>query len=376
MKMSGRDTTKMIGAYRLIVGAFVAAVLLAGCEEQKPPEKASIRPVRAMKVSDAAALQQRWFAGRAKATREIDLAFKVGGPLVAFDMKVGDVVGKGDLLGRIDPATYAADVAHSEASLERAKASLNNAMLEYERQNTLYEKGHVAKARVDNVTAQVQKNQADVAAEEAALKRAQLDLDYTNLRAPFSGIVVKTYVENFENIRAKQPTIRLVDSSRIEMIVDIPESLISMVPQVKETIAVFDAFPDRVITGTIKEIGTEASDTTRTYPVTLIMDQPEDIKILPGMAGKASASTPPQDVVAEAGVEIPVSATFTSEEPGSTFVWVIDETSKTVSQRRVRTGNLTDRGIKITEGLSPGEWIATAGVHYLSEGQQVKILAQ
>jgi RND family efflux transporter MFP subunit len=226
------------------------------------------------------------------------------------------------------------------------------------------------------VTAQVQKNQADVAAEEAALTRAQLDLDYTNLHAPFSGIVVKTYVDNFENIRAKQPTIRLVDSSRIEMIVDIPESLISLVPQVKETIAVFDAFPDRLITGTIKEIGTEASDTTRTYPVTLIMDQPEDIKILPGMAGRVSASTPPQDVVAQAGIEIPVSATFTTEEPGSTFVWVIDETSKTVSQRRVRTGNLTDRGITITEGLSPGEWIAIAGVHYLREGQQVKILAQ
>ena len=126
----------MIGACRWIVVMFIGAVLLAGCEEQKAPEKASIRPVRAMKVSDAALFQKRWFSGRAKATRELDLAFKVGGPLVEFAINVGDEVAKGKLLGRIDPATFGANVDGSAASLERAKAGLTDSVLEFERQNT------------------------------------------------------------------------------------------------------------------------------------------------------------------------------------------------------------------------------------------------
>ena len=130
----------------------------------------------------------------------------------------------------------------------------------------------------------------------------------------------------------------------------------------------------REIAAEIKEIGTEASQTTRTYPVTLIMDQPEDITILPGMAGKTIRGQVEGGPADLASVEIPVSATFTVESGSQTFVWVIDEQSKTVSRREVKIGEFTDRGVQIMEGLEAGEWIAIAGVHYLQEGQQVRLL--
>ena len=56
-------------------------------------------------------------------------------------------------------------------------------------------------------------------------------------------------------------------------------------------------------------------------------------------------------------------------------MWIIDVKSQKVSQREVKTGKLLDSGIAVTEGIQPGEWIATAGVHYLKEGQQVRILS-
>ena len=176
-------------------------------------------------------------------------------------------------------------------------------------------------------------------------------MEYTYLKAPFEGNVVKTYVENFEDVQAKQPILRILDDSRIEMVVNIPESLISLAPHVENIKVVFDSFPDTEISAQIKEIGTEASATTRTYPVTLLMDQPEDIKILPGMAGKASG-TPPKSMAQQTfGMEIPVSSIFTDEASGNTFVWVVDETGHIVNKRQIEVGKIVDHGIRVLSGL-------------------------
>ncbi len=351
-------------------------VVLAGCGEEQVPEKTVVRPVRAMKVDDSAAFQRRTFSGRAKATKELDLAFNVGGPLVKYPAKVGDEVEKGDLLARIDPAPFNAEVKRTQAALDRAAATRRNAQLQRDRDKTLFDKGHVAKARLDQTEAQLSETIADVGAAEAVLGKARLDLRYTYLRAPFTGIVVQTYVENFENVQIKQPVIRIVDASRIEMIVNIPENLISLMPRVHDVIVAFDAFPDLEVPAQVKEIGTEASETTRTYPVTLIMEQPAGARILPGMAGKAYSKSPVAAVENDAGLEIPVSAVLTDATDEKTYVWVIDESTLAVQKRAVTPGPLTDHGIKITGGLQPGEWIATAGVHYLKDGQKVRILEQ
>jgi multidrug efflux pump subunit AcrA (membrane-fusion protein) len=161
------------------------------------------------------------------------------------------------------------------------------------------------------------------------------------------------------------------------MVINIPESLISMAPQAKNIEVIFDPFPDRKIPAEIKEIGTEASRTTRTYPVTLIMDQPEDINILPGMAGKASGKPDADDMSKLAiGKQVPVAAILSPDDIEKTYVWIINEQSKTVAKREVIIGKLTDTGIMVTSGLEDGEWVATAGVNYLREGMEVRILEE
>ncbi len=367
---------KLARALSVSLISLLMAVVLAGCTEEQEPEKTVVRPVRAMKVNDSAAFQHRTFSGRAKATKELDLAFNVGGPLVKYLALVGDEVKKGDLLARIDPAPFKAEVKAAQAALDRAAATRKNAKLKRDRDKTLFDQGHVAKARLDQTEALLSETIADVSAADAVLGRARLDLQYTYLRAPFTGIVVQTYVENFENVQVKQPAIRLVDASRIELVVDIPENLISMVPRVSGVVVTFDAFPDLEVPAEIKEIGTEASETTRTYPVTLIMDQPAGAKILPGMAGKAFSKSPVAVVENGGGLEIPVSAVLTDATDEKTYVWVIDESTLAVQKRAVTPGPLTDRGIQITGGLKSGEWIATAGVHYLKDGQKVRIIEQ
>jgi RND family efflux transporter MFP subunit len=356
------------------VALLLASIALGGCdEEQEEMAAETVRPVRAVQLADASPFAHRWFSGRAKATQEIDLSFRVAGPLIERPVDVGDTVQKGDLIARIDPTTFIADVNKARAELERSIAEATNADSQLERQQTLTEKGWTAEARLDEFVAAANITKAAVAAYRAALERAELDLGYTELKAPFAGEIVRTYAENFLDVREKQPIVRLVDSSRIEMVVDVPETLISYARLVGDVEVIFDPFPDLVIPAKIKEIGSEASETTRTYPVTLIMDQPDGAVILPGMAGKASPKGPPPPEVAEAGLIVPDTAVFTLPDDAKTCVWVLDPEAGVVHRREIRTGNVTRFGLAVLDGVAPGEWVVTAGVHYLEEGQKVRL---
>jgi RND family efflux transporter MFP subunit len=234
--------------------------------------------------------------------------------------------------------------------------------------------GAISEAMIDAKKGELDRSAAQFKSLEAEVASPKDALSYTYLKAPFDGTIVQTFVENYEDVKAKQQIVRLVDTSKVEFIVNIPENLISYASSVTKVYVRFDTYPDKEIAAVIKEIGKEASKTTRTYPVTLIMDQPEDFKVLPGMAGRtvrAEGDLPAG--AAREGYELPVTAVFPGESE-KTFVWVIDEQTNRVEQREVKTGDLSDNGIMISEGLQSGEWIATAGVHTLSEGQQVKIL--
>ena len=338
--------------------------------------------VRAVQVSDPAEFANRWFPGQAKATQEVDLSFRVAGPVIRFPVNVGDEVPKGQELARIDPRDFEVEVRNVQGQLESEKAVLKRAEADYERVVRIKKQdpGAVSQSLIDRNRQLVDSTRANIRSLQASVASARDKLSYTYLKAPFNGIVTSTYVENYEDVKAKQPIVRLIDHSQIEMIVNIPEDMIYQTDYLKAAgkalIVRFDTFPDREIEAEIKEIGKEASKTTRTYPVTLIMDQPEDVKILPGMAGKATRAVAVPEMKDQPGMVIPETAVFSPEDTDTTFVWVIDDQKKTAGKREVKTGELLDTGIAITGGLKPGEWIATAGVHYLQEGQQVRIQSE
>ena len=275
------------------------ALILAACEQEVSVTEEPVRPVRAIKVGEAGALADRWFPGQARAYNEADLSFRISGPLIVLP---NDIVGKeykaGEVISRIDPRDYEVKVADVQAQLARSRASAKRAASEYQRELNIFNEdpGATSQTMVDRKSAQRDQTAADVKSLLASLEAAKDKLSYTYLKAPFGGKIVGQYVQNFEDVRAKESIVRLLDTSRIEMIVSIPENMISNVPYVTNIRVHFDAFKDRAIPAVIKEIGAEASKTTRTYPVTLLMDQPEDIKILPGMAGRATADR--EDVAA------------------------------------------------------------------------------
>ncbi|HEB59628.1 MAG TPA: efflux RND transporter periplasmic adaptor subunit [Gammaproteobacteria bacterium] len=360
---------------RSLLLSLLLVTLAVGCSKE-PEQKEIIRPVLAAQVSTDANRVGRSFPGRAEANQEVDLSFRVSGPLVELP---NDIVGrafkKGEVIARIDPRDYEVKVQDAEGKLERARSALKRARGEYRREMNIYKEdpGATSKTLVDRKRDLRDSAAGDVKSLEATLQAAKDNLDYTYLKAPFDGVVTARYVDNFQDVKAKQPVVRLLDRSRIQMVVDVPETLISRLPEVEKIWVVFDAYPEHKIPAELFEVGTEASLTTRTYPVTLIMDPPADIEILAGMAGRAYGEA--RDEEAGRGkVVVPAAAVFTPDTEKQSYVWAIDRDSGMVSRRKVTLGELANNGIVIEEGLRAGEWIAVAGVHSLKEGQKVRIV--
>ncbi len=396
----------------------------AGCSS---PDSRSepIRPVRAMKVGDVMSIGGREFPGRAAAKNEVELSFQVPGLLTSLPVDVGTDVKKGDVIGTLDPRDFETALANAQGTLAQARASLTametgarpeeveqlkaavaeaeanykEAKSAFDRTDKLYARGaateqelDVALARRDRTAAQLatakedlniglkgarkedlDAKRAEIRALEAAVATAKNQLDYTVLKAPFDGEIAARYVDNFQTVLAKQAVVRLLDVSTIEVTVQIPESVIPLVSLVKQVSCRFDVFGDREFIGHVTKTGGEASSTTRTYPVTVEIPQPDDVRILPGMAAKISNKPDESQENSEGSLVIPPAAVFTAEGKGQSYVWVVKEPEMVVARREIKLGELTRVGMVVLEGLERGEWVVTAGVNTLRENQQVKV---
>lgn len=342
--------------------SITAASLLAlsACSKAPEPKAELPRAVKAMRVGMPDRFEQASFTGKAKATREVTVAFEASGRIVRLPVAVGDQVTEGQELMALDPRDFANNLA-------RAKAELTRATAQKERMEQALKTNAVSEQEFTDA-------KAGVAAAQALHDIAQKQLEDTVLRAPYDSTVVARYVEEFENVLIKQKVLRLLDVSKIEMVVDVPENMIPDVPHVTNIDVTFTPFPDLVLSGTISEVGSEASLSTRTYPVTLVIEQPENAQILAGMAGKATitAELPPERL--KDGITVLPAAIFSTNDSQQSYVWIVDESSGQVSQRPVTVDRFTKYGVLITEGLQPGEWVVTAGVHSLVEGQTVKLM--
>jgi RND family efflux transporter MFP subunit len=368
--MSFRSTTKLCASTAMLL-------FLTACDQSTTPVgEVPPRPVMAMKVADVSALAERSFPGRAAAEQEVNLSFRVSGPLIELPVKVGDRVEKGAELARIDPRDFEVKIATIQGKLEQARATLSVAEREYDRAAGVAEKGGglISESELDKRLGARDAARANVRSLESALLSAENDLEYTWLTAPYSGTVVATFVENYEDVLAKTPILRLLDPTRIKMVISVPESLIGLEPYVESATVTFDALPGVQIPAEIVEIGREASQVTRTYPVTLVMQQPEDGEILPGMAGRATITSRPPEASTLVGIQIPATALLAGAESGSGSVWIVDEDAGALSRRDVEIGQLGRFGVLVNSGIEPGEWLVVKGVHSVRDGQPVRII--
>lgn len=345
----------------IFMALMLAFLLATGCEKKEEAvPKEVIRPVKVITVAGSSSNIPLIFPGKTRANQRVELSFKIPGPLVEMSVEEGQFIKKGKLIARILPRDF-------KINLDAAKARAVNADRQYERYKELYVRKQVSKADFDRYKAS-----RDVAA--ANLEDAKNALKDTYLKAPFDGIVAKRHVQNFEEVQAKQPIVFFQDNSKIEILVDAPETLLATLEQEKKikATASFAAAPDKAFPVTLKEYSTEADPQTQTYQVVLIMDQPEGINILPGMTATVTGKRPETEKMA---VQIIIPAISVMEDPQEkAFVWVLKKEGMTVHKTEVTVGEMTgSKNILILKGLTGGEVIVTSGLTKLQEGMKVSI---
>jgi RND family efflux transporter MFP subunit len=364
---SGFPMTRTILLPVALVG--FALSFLTACEKEVEESAEVARPVRMLTITTLTGGESLSYPGEILGVQNAELAFEVPGRMVELPAEEGIEVTEGQLLARLDPADY-------QANLDAAQAAYSSAKTTFERFEEVFSKGAISRQDFDN-----QKREFEIA--EANLTTARKALSDTELRAPFTGRIGRVYVDNFNNIQAKQSILLLQDLSQLDIIVNVPEqdwqrakpglTLAQQTERAKPYVTL-STFPDRKFPSRITEVAASADPVTRTFAARGRFDPPEDIVILPGMSATVTITISTEEVAGmEDVVQIPANAIVGGNDGGS-FVWLVDKDTMTVSRAPVTAGQMSGSTIAILDGLSAGDRIAVSGVHLLAEGMQVREL--
>jgi membrane fusion protein, multidrug efflux system len=195
-----------------VLGA--SALALVGCSDSQPPAQAQA-PAPAVTVVKVASEEVRptlTFTGRIEAKDKIDLRARVDGFLEKRLFTEGADVKEGDLLFVIEKGLYEAAVEQAKGALEKAQAALKLADLEVDRQAELLRRNVAAQAKLDEVTAKQGEARGDVLGQKAALEKAQLQLTYTEIRAPLAGRIGRASVSVGNYVTAQSSALATIVS--------------------------------------------------------------------------------------------------------------------------------------------------------------------
>jgi multidrug efflux system membrane fusion protein len=359
-------TIKKIYPTIKVIALFIVLLWMSSCSSSTEQQKEIVRPVKAAQVTSLEDMQGRDYPGISQETSEAELSFRVGGPLVQLNVLEGQRIKKGALLAEIDPRDFRVDLLAKEGRYMQTKA-------EKERYENLYKKQSISKNELDQKTAVYLEAKSAYDAAQNALKD-------TRMYAPFDAFVGQKFVENHEEVRAKQNILTLIDMSAMEVVTHLPEALAVQSGNFSGFSVEFETFPGVIFAAELKEI--EKKPVPEGYPLTLYLKGPlssdKTYNIVPGFTCKVNI-----DLLDVEGnmtgkkVIVPLAAVFEGDNDDHPSVWVFDKEKGVVNKRKVVVDKfISDNSVLLSEGVNSGEWVITAGVHRLTEGAQVKELQE
>ena len=377
MKVS--DTLKRV---LFVVGC---SLLLSSCQEdvvQTQPDRGPVEVDVITLATEPVELHTE-LPGRTSAFRVAEVRPQVNGIITTRSFTEGAEVQEGELLYQIDPSTYQAAFDSAQAALAKAKALEASARLKAERYGTLLKTKAVSELDQVEYEAAWKQAVADVAAAEAALNSACINLEYTRITAPISGRIGKSMITEGALVTAQQSTPLAIIQQLDPLYVDVTQSSKELL-RLKRDLAGGDLVPNETVTSNVVillEDGTEypqnatlafsdvtVDQSTDSVTIRALVPNPDE-SLLPGLFVRARLSKG----MKEDAVLIP-SASLSRDRKGEAVVMLVNEKSEVESRKVEAVQNVGDK-VLIGQGLVGGETLITAGIQKIKPGVVVKAVA-
>ncbi|MFW5818369.1 MAG: efflux RND transporter periplasmic adaptor subunit [Desulfovermiculus sp.] len=321
--------------------------------------------------------EYEYSTGTTEASRSVDLQARVNGYLQTVNFQAGDVVDKGKLLFQIDPLPYQAELNKAKANLEAKKAELELARSTLQRKQSAYQDQAVSEVEVMEAKAKKDTAQAAIAAGKAQVEEAQINLDYTQIHAPFSGRISRNYVDPGNLINSSTLLASMVQYSPIYVYASIGEDILlkfmeharemdTSLAESEQDVPIFmalgneRAYPHQ---GWIDSIDTEVDTSTGTIQIRGVFPN-EDMYIMPGLFSRLRFP------IAKDQEALLVPDVALSEDQRGSFVYVVED-DHTVRVQVVTTGPKVDHLRVIRSGLDKDDVVIVNGIQRARPGAKV-----
>jgi len=291
-------------------------------------------------------MMERMLDGTVEAVHQATMSAQTAGRVTEINVDVNDYVPAGAIVLRLRSTEQVAGLSQAQAALEEATARESEAQMRYDRIRDMYSRQVVAKATLDEATAARDAAAARLAAARAGLDAAREGVSYTEIRAPYAGVVTQKLVQVGETVAPGTPLISGASLDALRVIVEIPQSILEQVRAQRKAAVYFDG---RRIESTAITFFPSAAPQTNTFRARI--DLPQELQgLAPGMFVKVGLVTGESQRLL-----LPRSAIVERSEMRAVYVVAPDGR---VSLRQVRLGRASSDRVEILAGLVAGEKVA------------------